>query len=948
MLALLLLTLVSGNNVPGPVELRVGYSSYAPFVIADANGRPAGLAVETLIEAARRAKIRLRWVRCGTDVDGALRAAKIDLFPMLTLTPDRLAEFHASEAWWENEAALISLRSSPVRTLSATAGKRIGNRGMPVLRALAQSLFPRSALVTVSETSALVEGLCQGHIDAAFLDVRLLQSQLLKGPASCSEKPLHVMSVPGGNLSQGTIARRQVARFADRLYEQIAEQALDGTLSETASRWSIVSSFQNRHVKDLLEERQRGQIMRLGLLAMSVALILTWFQNQRVRAARRVAEENRQRFDAFMKYTPAITMIRDETGRAVYINEALSGSLPLSPLEVAGQFRSVDAAALASGRCAETTETVTLPSGDLKYFLRLEFPFSNAGGRKFTGSIALDITERRSAEDALRFSQFSIERSPDAILWIDAGETIFYANDAACRSLGYSRAELCGQPVSKIYAESDAWESEGRRDKLRTEGSLWIESSYRTRNGLEFPVEVALYRLEFAGSNFTCSISRDITERRRSERELARQAQHDALTDLPNRRCFESRMESCIAAAELTASGLALFYFDLDRFKLINDTLGHATGDAILTRLAQRVGACMRSGDTLARMGGDEFTLIAPGVDSPEAARSVGERLLACLHDSFEVDGHELLVTASIGISLFPTDGRDSSTLLRNADAAMYEAKRQGKNRQQFFNPAINTSVRERLEIENHLRRALERGELELKYQPEILLGTGETVRYEALLRWNSPQLGSVSPARFIPIAEETGMIVPIGKWVLEEACRHTRALLDAGTRVGVGVNVSSVQFGRADFTNTVVQALEKSGLPPALLDLELTETVVMQGMEEVAQKVAWLRGMGITISIDDFGTGYSSLSYLQTLRIDHLKIDRSFVRDVAFDAHSHSLTEALVALAHGLGMKVVVEGIETAEQLKAVRQMGCDMAQGYFIGYPVSVEPAWELEAAG
>ena len=948
--AIALLLYLSHGFEPGPVELRAGYTSYIPFVIAAPDGKPRGLAVEIVTEAARKAHVRLRWVPTGDGIDDALRTGAIDFFPMATLTPARVEEFHASEPWWDNETALISLESASLQAGSATAGKKIAIRGMPVLKTLAGSLFPRSTLVTIPQIGPMVDELCRGDVDAAFLDVRLLQSQLLKGPAACVGRQLHMVSVPGGSLSQGTLARKDVAETADRIYRQIAELALDGTLSETASRWSMVSSFQNRHMKDLLDARQRAGAMRYGLLALSIALLVTWYQNRRVRAARRVADESRQRFDAFMKHTPAITFIRDEMGRVVYVNEALSSSFPLSPLEVAKQFERDEVVATELSRCVESTRSILLESGEKRSFLCLRFPFTNSDGRKFTGSVALDITERKKAEEALRFSQFSIERSPDSILWLDSEERIIYANESACRNLGYRREELCGLPMAEICAHYDARESAAMHEKVRTQGSLWIECSHRARDGSFFPVEAALYYLEFGGKDFTCCISRDITERKRAERELCWQAQHDALTGLPNRRCFESRLEECIAVAERTGAGLAIFYFDLDRFKLINDTLGHAVGDTILKRLAQRVECCVRAGDTLARMGGDEFTLIAPGIDAPPAAQLLADKLLACLRDTFTVEGHELQVSASIGISIYPEDGRDSRTLLQNADAAMYEAKRKGTHHPEFFNPAINATVRERLEIENHLRRALERGELALYYQPEIHVNSGAAVRYEALLRWNSPELGEIPPDRFVPIAEETGLIVPIGLWALEEACRHGKSLFDSGLAAGVGVNVSSVQFGRADFTNTVTSVLERTGLPPRLLDLELTETVVMQGIEDVAKKIAWLRGIGVTISIDDFGTGYSSLSYLQTLRIDNLKIDRSFVRDITFDANAHSLTQALVSLAHSLGMKVVVEGVETSQQLEAIRKMGCDMAQGYFVGMPASATPIpeWELEATG
>ena len=931
---------------PAKTELRAGFNNYAPFAMAGKNGKPDGVAVEIINRAAARAGIILQWVPVGDAVDEALRSGQVDFLPMLTLTPVRAAEFHVSQPWWENETALISLEAAPLRTESertkpdgasfaaVTAGKRIGIRGLPLLKTLAESLFPHARLVIIPVTGQLVETLCRGQVDGVFLDVRLLQSQLLRGPAACAGHALAVAAVPGGSLSQGTVARKAVAGTADRLYAEIAQLAIDGTLSEVASRWSLVSTFQNRHMKDILEAQNHARILRYGLAVLSLALLLVWLQNRRIQRARAIAVENRQRFDAFMKHTPAITFIRNSSGHIVYMNDALCTSSHLKTHEVISQFQTDDAEVLETGRSVESTETVKFPTGEERHFLCLKFPFSNSGGQRFVGWVALDITERRKAEEALRFSQFSIERSPDSILWIDSRGSVFYGNSAACSMLGYSREELLCLSVPDIEPP-DMESLYNGTTAARTSDFVFAEARHRRKDGSLLPVEVSRYHLEFGGSDFTCCISRDITDRKRAETELSWQADHDSLTALPNRRCFESLLGHHIAAAGLAGTGLGVFYFDLDGFKFINDTLGHAAGDTMLRQLVSRMKNCIREGDTLARMGGDEFTLIAPGISGEDSARLVAAKLLSGLQESFAVDGHELLVTASLGISLFPADGRDGVTLLQHADAAMYEAKRQGKNRLKFFRPAMNTVVRERLAMENHLRRALRKGELSLHYQPEVSLRSGEIVRFEALLRWTNPELGTIPPSSFIPLAEETGLIVPIGTWVLEEACRQTRQRVSTGSAAGVSVNVSSVQFGRADFVDIVTGVLHRTGLPSHLLELELTETVVMHGLDDAAKKITCLREMGVSISIDDFGTGYSSLSYLQKLRIDNLKIDRSFIRDIPFDTNALSLTRALVSLAHGLGVEVVVEGVETREQLEAVREMGCDMAQGYYLGRP-------------
>jgi diguanylate cyclase (GGDEF)-like protein/PAS domain S-box-containing protein len=508
-------------------------------------------------------------------------------------------------------------------------------------------------------------------------------------------------------------------------------------------------------------------------------------------------------------------------------------------------------------------------------------------------------------------------------------------NDAAQQRLGYLREELLNMRFTDIDCGFGSLACARRIRELKSGGSMTLESYNRTKSGQVFPVELSLNYLELEGRGFVCCMSRDITERKQAERELSHQAQHDQLTGLPNRRFFETRLEHCIEAAQLTDSRIAVLYFDLDGFKLINDTHGHSFGDTLLKQCVRRVQSCVRDTDILARMGGDEFTLIATGIDSRDKAQIIAEQVLSTLSESFVVDGHELMVTASLGISLFPFDGANGNTLLRHADAAMYEAKREGKNRLRFFSPEMNAKICERLELENYLRRALERDELVLHYQPEISLRTNELVRNEALVRWNHPTLGLIDPGKFIPIAEETGLIIPIGNWVLEEACRQTKKLCDSGVRAGVGVNVSSVQFSRPDYVETVIDILRRTEMSPLLLELELTETVVMQGLDDAAAKIRELRTLGISVSIDDFGTGYSSLSYLQKLRIDNLKIDRSFIRDVPNDPDALALTRALVSLAHSLGMKVVVEGVETKQQLDAVRGIGGDIAQGFLLGRP-------------
>lgn len=430
-------------------------------------------------------------------------------------------------------------------------------------------------------------------------------------------------------------------------------------------------------------------------------------------------------------------------------------------------------------------------------------------------------------------------------------------------------------------------------------------------------------------------------ERFEIDAELAHHVNHDTLTGLPNRVLFAEHLRVALARAERNDGRLALMLIDLDGFKRINDTLGHVIGDELLRQAARRLASCTRASDTLARMGGDEFMLLAIDLHDEAHGQAVASRLRNALSAPFVVDGRELFVTASIGISTYPGDGQDGITLLRHADAAMYRAKEEGKNGIEAFRPELLSQAAERLELEAELRHALARRELTLHFQPQIDLRTGAVTGIEALARWVHPRLGNVPPARFIPVAEETGLIIQLGTYVLEEACRQCVGLNRQGHDVRVAVNVSAVQFGRRDFLDTVISALQTSGLDPSRLELEVTESVLMRDASRVSERLTHLRNMGVHLAIDDFGTGYSSLAYLQKLSVDRLKIDRTFLMHVGTgdNGRGNSLVRSLVELAHSLGLAVTAEGVEVAEQVGFLRQCGCEEAQGYYFARPVPLE---------
>lgn len=421
-------------------------------------------------------------------------------------------------------------------------------------------------------------------------------------------------------------------------------------------------------------------------------------------------------------------------------------------------------------------------------------------------------------------------------------------------------------------------------------------------------------------------------------------AHHDALTGLPNRVLLNDRIKTELAHARREQSILALLFLDLDRFKIINDSLGHATGDQLLRIISRRIKDCLREGDTVARLGGDEFMVLLPRIASASDAGRIGNKIIESLTEPATCNGHDLHITTSVGISIYPFDGTDAETLVRNADISMYRAKELGRNKAVYYTNELNAGSRKQLALETNLRKALERNELKLFYQPKIDITRNTIVGVEALLRWQRPGMGYISPADFIPIAEESGMIMPIGEWVLHTAFRQLREWHDAGfTDLTMAVNLSSVQLARSGFEQVLESALRESGINPALAELEVTENVAMKNMETATATLEKLKKMGVSIAMDDFGTGYSSLGYLRRLPIDTVKIDQSFVREIPDNMEDVLIAQAIIAMAGSLNMSLVVEGIETVRQLNFFKQQGCRIVQGYLFSKPV--EPGVMLD---
>lgn len=602
------------------------------------------------------------------------------------------------------------------------------------------------------------------------------------------------------------------------------------------------------------------------------------------------------------------------------------------------------------------TVQVQRSDGRMRWVSSSKVPLLNAQG-EVTGIIGIsrDIHRIKQAEHALQqerdFTSAVLEVVGSLVIVLDRAGIIVRFNRACEALTGYRAQEVLGTSFCPHFVPSEEQAMVGATFQLLASGDVpqMLENHWLTRNGEKRLIawtNTALQN-EVGEVTFVIATGQDITEQRHATEVLAYQAHHDALTGLPNRSLFLDRLEQALAAARRQGSTLAVAFVDLDRFKLVNDTLGHAAGDTLLRAVAQRLRGCLREMDTVSRMGGDEFLLLLPGVRTVREASRVARKVISALSPAFEVVGRDLFVTASVGLSVYPADAPDAQHLLSHADQAMYQAKAAGKNTFQVFRTEQPDDLHERFELEAALRQAVQHSELELHYQPLIELASGTLRGVEALLRWHHPQLGMLAPATFIPIAEDSGLIVrPIGEWVLAEACRQQVAWQRAGVApFRMSVNVSALQFEREDFVDTVAAALALSGLEGRWLELELTETLVMRRVSASARQLARLRALGVSIAIDDFGTGHSSLAYLQQLPIDTLKIDRSFVRglDTSPAGGTRPLIQAVIAMGHALGLAVVAEGVETEAQQQWLRQEGCDLAQGFLLAPP---QCAGDLEA--
>jgi diguanylate cyclase (GGDEF)-like protein/PAS domain S-box-containing protein len=716
-----------------------------------------------------------------------------------------------------------------------------------------------------------------------------------------------------------------------------------------------VEQDRGREHLDALDQRQReleAEIQRQRELEAEI---------QRQRAGAQALRDSEQQFRTLVQQLPVGLFMTDASGGCRYVNdcwcrlagstaEQAAGSGWIEAFHADDRDRALQAWRQAVEQGAELVADLRFrsASGQVTWSNIRAVPLRDRAGGRITGYLgaATDTTELRKTEETLRASEARFRRyfelSPVGIGLIGPDKRWREVNDRLCEMLGYPREQLLGLSWAEMTHPEDLATEVANYERVmgRHVDGFSLEKRFVRQDGalLYASVSTRCVRRSSGAVDYFVIVAQDITERKQAEEQIRNLSQCDALTGLPNRALLGDRLQQVVLRALRDRAQAGVLLVDLDRFKLINDTLGHTVGDQLLREVAARLQQCVRECDTISRQGGDEFAVLLPDLNSSDDAARIAERILESVAQPYSLGERklELHVTCSVGISLYPRDGRSAEVLLKNADIALYRAKDRGRNVYEFYLSGATVVSRERLTLETTLRHAVERKQMELYYQPKWDFRAGAITGAEALIRWNHPELGLLSPAKFIPIAEDSGLVLSLGEWVLRAALREIGQLHQQFPGLHIAVNLSARQFRQADLAEVACGILKETGFDPTCVELELTEGILMHHTDENIEMLKALKTMGMRIAIDDFGTGYSSLGYLQRFPVDVLKIDRSFVMELPANASSAAIVDAVVTLAHGLGLKVVAEGVETPEQLAFLGAHGCDEGQGYHIGRPM------------
>ena len=941
--------------------IKVGIDiDWAPVEYVDAKGRFQGISSDYLTRLGELLGVRFQ---AATDLNWqqtleSVKNGRLDMLSSVRKTPERETYLSFTHIYVSMPIVIFAGPDTPyLKGLEALDGQTVAVVDGYAIHELIATHHPSIRLHPVANASEGLRLLAQGQVKAFVGNV--LTTTYYLGKLGLTQ--IKVAGETPYRNDQAMAVRKEHATLAT-----ILDKALyalpPAEHNRIYQRWLAIRYEQSFDAGSLWKLLAGG--------AFLLTLILIWNHSLRVRVEQRTAqfqtefarrEAGEKRLLTLFDNAPdAIVVVDCETGRFDEANDSAERLFGYSREELL-ELRVVDVSpkyqpdgSFSEAAAAEKIRFAAM--GEKPVF---EWIHVNASGEEIPCEIRLvrlasesavqvqghvsDISARKQYQDDLKLVASVFDNSPEAIFVTDADAKILRVNRAFTEITGYSADEAIGQTPRLLRSgHHDEWFYRNLWTSLNETGSWRGEIRNRNRQGEVFPAweHVSAVRDDHGRTMQYICIFSDISEKKLSEEQLRKLAHYDVLTDLPNRLLFNERLNHALMRAQRNGLHLALLFLDLDHFKHITDSLGHPVGDAVLRLVAGRLIEAVREEDTVARLGGDEFVVIVEDLKHGEDAAYIAAKLIQTLEHPFMVDGHELNVTTSVGISLHHDAGDDATTMVKNADSAMYHAKQAGRNQYQFYTPDLTTAALQRVQLGGELRRALDRGEFEVWYQPLLRLSDGAIFGAEALLRWRHPRRDMVSPATFIPLAEEQGLIGQIGEMVLQSACMQLRSWLDEGLHLEkVSVNVSGQQLSKGDFAATVARTLRAARLRSDQLELELTESTIMERSKHALGLMDRIKELGVTISVDDFGTGYSSLHYLKKLPIDKLKIDRSFVMDVPQDPSDVAIVRAIIALGQSLNLDVLAEGVETSQQEAFLIGEGCDEAQGYLFGKPMPPE---------
>ncbi|MCC6073178.1 EAL domain-containing protein [Massilia sp. GCM10020059] len=955
MLCFALLFCWSGVAAGQAQPLRVGLYENAPKIFINGKGDPDGIMIDLLRKIAEEENWQLEFVPCAWAAClRALENGDIDVLPDVAWSEERsrTLDFHRTPALHSWSQVYRHPRTAIVSILDLD-GKRVAILGGSIQQHFLETFWSqfgiRPTLVPVASIEdgfALVEARkADAMVANKYAGDRFaIRYGLAETPIAFQPAQLFFATAKGRGAGWLAAIERHLARW---------QEEPDSPYFQVLNRWQ----------QQTLLARTPGYVWWIGgavVCALMLALLAALWLRRQVRIKSGALRDSQRRLSTILDSVDSLIYIKDADYRYQYVNRAVcqfygmdSGNiLGKSDAEIfdaatAAAIRKTDSQVIEQGERVIAEEVQSLSRADAPTFLSTRIPLCREDGSVYgLCGIATDISERKHAEESTRVAA-TVFQSQEGMFVTGPDRLVLDVNDAFTTMSGYAAAELVGrgpQPVSLEPGGQDFWPD--MWDIISTRGKWQGEVWTRRENGKEYPAWLTVTAVRNAAGRTTNYVGTqaDITRQKLAQDEIMQLANYDSLTGLPNRRLLLERLQHCLSVYNRSKQAVALLFLDLDNFKDLNDTRGHEVGDQLLKQVAQRIRDCVREGDTVARLGGDEFVILLESIgeredEAAEHTAATGWKIIRAIGQPFDIGGGSHHATCSIGAALRVDQETDIDDLMKRGDLAMYEAKRDGRNTLRFFHNNMESDVTYRMALEMELRESLGKSEFVLHYQPQVD-GSGTVVGVEALLRWNHIKRGIVGPAVFVPIAEASGLIVQLGSWVIRSACQQLAewAAVPEMAHLTLAVNVSARQFRQQDFVSETLATIAETGARPDRLKLELTETLLIENVEDTIGKMRQLKQSGISFALDDFGTGYSSLSYLKLLPLDQLKIDRSFVRDVLVDPNDASIARSIVALGQALGLAIIAEGVETEAQRAFLAELGCECCQGYLFGRPMEV----------